>query len=278
MKLSELKMGDFSKVSSSFGANHISSILAGGGLFNLIISVIATFIIFANADEMAVYEEETTAMVLWWIFMLGISIIQFLMGVIFGGKFTKYIFMKFQCIASAIFVFLSPLVFHGFYQILIYDNLLHSGWHSASSESMQMFKYLGLFVIVLGVVMAIYSVIYGFIRAKQGHLRECGKGTFNAKPYVWKLSVALTFIVIAFPLFLRLFGLIAVFAPVSFIEFIDVLFTHYPYYMGLVFLLLYQIPLSMVLRDYVLVVYTRFKFPAMYDYEKTILKRLRKIK
>lgn len=279
MKLSELKMEDFSKVSSSFGANHISAILAGGGFFNLIISLIATFIIFANADEMSVYEAETTAMVVWWLFMLGISIIQFLMGIIFGGKFTKYIFMKFQSIASAIFVFLSPLVFHSFYQILIYDNLLHSDWHSASAESMQMFRYLGLFVIVLGVVIAIYSVIYGFIRAKQGHLRESGKGTFNAKPYVWKLSVTLTFIVAAFPLFLRFFGLlIAIFAPVSFIEFIDVLFTHYPYYMGLVFLLLYQIPLSMVLRDYVLVVYTRFKFPAMYDYEKTILNRLRKSK
>lgn len=144
---------------------------------------------------------------------------------------------------------------------------------------MQMFRYLGLFVIALGVVIAIYSVIYGFIRAKQGHLRENGKGTFNAKPYVWMLSVTLIFIVAALPWLLHILRfLVVMFAPTSFYEFIDVLFTHYPYYMGLVLLLLYQIPLSMVLRDYVLVVYTRFKFPTMYDYEKTILKKLRKSK
>ncbi|MDZ5473592.1 hypothetical protein SM124_17895 [Bacillus sp. 31A1R] len=279
MKISELKMEDFSKVSSSFGANHIGAIFAGGGLLNLILSVIATFIIFANAEEMSVYDKETTAMAYWWLFMLCVSIIQFLMGIIFGGKFTRYKFMKFQSIVAAIFVFLSPLVLHGFYQILLYDNLIHSVWHLSSLESMQMFRLLGLFVIVLGVVIAVYSVIYGFIRAKHGHLRESGKGTFNAKPYVWKLSLILTFIVLIFPLLLRILGfLVVIFASNSFYEFTVVLFAHYHYYMGLAFLLLYQIPLSMVLRDYVLVVYTRFKFPAMYDYEKAILKRLSKSK
>lgn len=123
MKISELKMEDFAEVRNSFGANHKDAILAGGGLLNLILSGIATFIIFVNAEELSAYDE---AMVLWWLFMLGVSIIQFTMAIIFGGKFTQYKFRKFQSVVTSIFVFLSPLVLHGFYQILLYDNIIHS--------------------------------------------------------------------------------------------------------------------------------------------------------